>query len=274
MTRIDLCGAWRFKSLNDPDWMEASVPGTVLSDLLAHGAIPDPFIADHEFVACEQTRKDWIYARDFDLDAETLAMEHLVLHAEGLMTQVKVSLNGTLLGSCDNMHRWWEWDIRELSREGTNHLELHFASSLAHAEARQRECPTWSVNGVPGFQHVRQSHHTFGWDWGPVLPDMGIFRPVRVTAWSGYRLERCYVRQHHREGRVDLEILIHLDRAANHVVYALALLQSPSGAAPVEAGGVFEPGQPPAPCESRSMNRNSGGPPGWEGNRSTVWTWQ
>lgn len=31
---------------------------------------------------------------------------------------------------------------------------------------------------VPGYQHIRKAHCMFGWDWGPKLPDLGIWRSI------------------------------------------------------------------------------------------------
>ncbi len=43
-----LAGAWEFRQAGTEEWLPASVPGGVHTDLLALGRIPDPFVADNE----------------------------------------------------------------------------------------------------------------------------------------------------------------------------------------------------------------------------------
>ena len=37
---------------------------------------------------------------------------------------------------------------------------------------------------IPGFRAIRKSASMFGWDWGPQLPDEGIWRSVRLEAYE------------------------------------------------------------------------------------------
>jgi beta-mannosidase len=48
MNTITLNGPWNFSKLNDPEWLPASVPGCVHTDLLAAEQIPDPYYRDNE----------------------------------------------------------------------------------------------------------------------------------------------------------------------------------------------------------------------------------
>ena len=43
-----LTGAWSFRRVGTEEWMSASVPGGVHTDLLNPGKIPDPFVSDNE----------------------------------------------------------------------------------------------------------------------------------------------------------------------------------------------------------------------------------
>ncbi|WP_330587647.1 beta-mannosidase [Anaerocolumna sedimenticola] len=45
----------------------------------------------------------------------------------------------------------------------------------------------------------------FGWDWGPRLPDAGIWRDVRILGIDGGRFEQVYIKQNHEKGKVTLE---------------------------------------------------------------------
>ena len=43
VTEIELNENWSFKKVNDTQWKEATVPGTVHTDLIASGEIAAPF---------------------------------------------------------------------------------------------------------------------------------------------------------------------------------------------------------------------------------------
>ena len=57
-----------------------------------------------------------------------------------------------------------------------------------------------------GFANLRKAHCMFGWDWGPHLPDAGIWRPVYLLGVNGAKLDSVHIRQHHQHGRVKLTL--------------------------------------------------------------------
>lgn len=59
-----------------------------------------------------------------------------------------------------------------------------------------------------------------GWDWGPRLPDMGIFRPVEIAAYDTDAIEDVHVLQNHGEKGVELEIAVTTKKAAWAELYA------------------------------------------------------
>ena len=48
MKTLSLAGAWEFRQSDSEEWLPATVPGGVHTDLLALGRIPDPFVSDNE----------------------------------------------------------------------------------------------------------------------------------------------------------------------------------------------------------------------------------
>ena len=92
------------------------------------------------------------------------------------------------------MHRTWVYQVKELVKEGENLLELHIASPVKFIEAykpeKGREIHLTNTGTTPGSQYIRKAHSMFGWDWGPQLPDTGIWRPVELCAFSGARIAR------------------------------------------------------------------------------------
>ena len=46
-----------------------------------------------------------------------------------------------------------------------------------------------------GFPKIRKGHYMFGWDWGPRLPDAGIWKAVELCPVQSARLTRSYISQ-------------------------------------------------------------------------------
>jgi beta-mannosidase len=56
-----------------------------------------------------------------------------------------------------------------------------------------------------GFPLLRKAHCMFGWDWGPRLPDAGIWRDISLVGIETARIESVYVTQAHDNRRVTLQ---------------------------------------------------------------------
>ncbi len=105
------------------------------------------------------------------------------------------------------MHRTWEWNAKPLLHAGENDIRVIFFSPLRYIAAENEKRPCWqSSDATPGFPHIRKTHCQFGWDWGPRLPDAGIWRDISLLAVSGGRVPNVRIRQEHGEGRVTLKI--------------------------------------------------------------------
>ena len=63
-----------------------------------------------------------------------------------------------------------------------------------------------SEHCMDGFPQIRKAHCMFGWDWGPRLPDAGIWKNVFLQGVEKGRLESVYVAQEHEEQKVTLYI--------------------------------------------------------------------
>ena len=69
-----------------------------------------------------------------------------------------------------------------------NDILIRFDSPIVYALNEYEKRPCWGMtDAIPGFSHLRKAHSMFGWDWGPRLPDMGIFR-LSVSVRSHRRL--------------------------------------------------------------------------------------
>lgn len=205
--QMNLGGAWRMREADSETWHSAHVPGSVYADLMADGTMPDPFWRENELDAFERMKKDYVYQRTFTVTEAQLAHAHVELVCEGLDTLAHVSLNGREIAFADNMHITWVWDVKEQLHAGENTLEIRFDSPILYCAKKAEEAPGWeSSDATPGFRHLRKAHCMFGWDWGPRLPDAGIWRPIFLRTWDAARLENALMLQAHHDGVVDVTI--------------------------------------------------------------------
>lgn len=205
--QVNLGGAWRMREADSQTWHSAHVPGSVYADLMADGTMPDPFWRENELDAFKRMKKDYVYQRAFTVTEAQLAHAHVELVCEGLDTLAHVSLNGREIAFADNMHITWVWDVKEQLHAGENALEIRFDSPILYCAKKAEEAPGWeSSDATPGFRHLRKAHCMFGWDWGPRLPDAGIWRPIFLRTWDTARLENALMLQAHHDGVVDVTI--------------------------------------------------------------------
>jgi beta-mannosidase len=222
-------GAWQFRQCGTNEWSPATVPGGVHTDLLALDKIPDPFVADNELKVMWVAEKDWEYRRSFTVNADLLAEENVSLVCDGLDTIADVYLNGTYLGHAENMFRRWEWDVKALLREGSNELGITFGSPVHYITAKQAQLPLQSGSGsIPGGPHLRKAPCHWGWDWGPKLPPIGVWKDIRLEGFS-VRFENVHLRQTLDFKHANINADIHAHGTGKAEIKASMKVTSPDG---------------------------------------------
>ena len=202
MISQSLGGAWQLRQDGSNEWLAAQIPGGVHTDLMAAGRIADPFVGDEELRVQWVAERDWEYRRTFHVDAAVTAQERLALVFDGLDTLAEVRLNGELLGRADNMFRSWRWDAAGRVRPGDNEVAVLFRSAVRRgAELNAVRALDRPKETLPGGPYLRKAPCHFGWDWGPRLPNTGIWQDVRLEGWSTARLEDVRIEQTVEGGR-------------------------------------------------------------------------
>ena len=164
----------------------ATVPGSIHTDLLAAGLIADPYLDDNEHLQAWIGACDWEYRTTFEWRDEGFDRAELVF--EGLDTVARVELNGTVIAETRNMHRTYRAEVRSLLQHGDNELRVTFASPVRYADRESLEQGYRPhVNHHP-YNAIRKMACNFGWDWGPDVATVGLWRPVSLQSWSEVRL--------------------------------------------------------------------------------------
>ncbi|TCL70082.1 beta-mannosidase [Hydrogenispora ethanolica] len=211
MMKLQLNGAWRMRRTGQPEWLAATVPGSVFNDLLTAGRIADPFYRDNEDQAKEIAAYDYEYEREFEVDRAVLDSDKVFLVCEGLDTFTEITVNDRYLAATDNMFRRYELDVKSLLKLWTNVIRVTVRSPLRYIEEKDREQPLYHATGsMAGYPYLRKAHYMFGWDWGPQIPDAGIWRPLSLCAYRDARIEDVYITQDHGDDGVFLDIRVRL----------------------------------------------------------------
>lgn len=199
--------SWQFRdATKQSTWRSAVVPGCIHTDLRRHQLIPDPFWGTNELDLQWIEERDWEYRATFNVPAGLLAEDVVELVADGLDTLATVRLNGRLVARTENMFTGHRREVKPLLRAGKNELTIRFGSAMKYIRTHRLEHEPREFNDPVGrSQVIRKQPCQFGWDWGPRFVTAGIWRDIRLEAWTGNRLENVRVTQTHRkDGSVTL----------------------------------------------------------------------
>ena len=212
----------------------ATVPGSVHTDLLAAGLIPDPYLDDNERLLAWIGQASWRYRLGFEWSDQ--GFERVDLAFDGIDTIADITLNGQVVASTRNMHRRYRFPVRELLREGSNELIVDFASPIRTADAE-----SLAIGYRPHVNHhpynaIRKMACSFGWDWGIDTASSGVWRPVTLHSWSGARIAsvRPLARLDGDTGR--LEAHVEIERASAGAVELAVRCGDQETTISVEAG--------------------------------------
>lgn len=206
---------WQLVNPLTQQQIPATVPGNVFTDLMQAGIIPDPFFGTNEDSVQWVAAQGWTYQTSFEVHPTLAEYDQLQLLFEGIDSHARVFLNDSLLLHTDNMFRSWQVDVKKLLLQGPNLLRVEFVPADSIIRLKSQQTPF----ALPEERaRIRKGPYQFGWDWGPTLPTMGIWKPVKLLAWSKARIESHTIHQlavDSNEARLmlDVEIESRVERA-------------------------------------------------------------
>lgn len=203
---------WVFRACGEGEWLPASVPGTVHTDLLRSGMIEQPFYGTNEHDLQWIDKKDWEYRTVIHLgeDWQTLAVTEL--NFAGLDTYADVYVNQAHVLSADNMFRAWTVNVKEVLQAGQNEIRIVFRSVVTEDLPKLTELgyPLPAPNDqseLGGLQEqrisvfARKAPYHYGWDWGPRFLTSGIWREAVLTGRDAAEIKDLYIRQNKVNGQ-------------------------------------------------------------------------
>lgn len=221
---------WEFRQAGASTWLPATVPGGVHTDLLAAGLIPDPFVSDNEKRVQWVAEADWQYRYRFASNSELLAEDQVWLVCDGLDTLAALTLNGQEIGRTANMFRQYRWEVKSLLSPlaGVNELLILFSSPVKFAAQHQTARPLPGVSqAIPGGPYLRKAPCQFGWDWGPQLPPVGIWKTIRFEGYRHGCIDKVHLRQHHMDGKVTITARVEVKKWSEEPLEVVLRVTSP-----------------------------------------------
>jgi len=216
------------------EWIDVSIPGDLYVALHAAGRLPDPF-GDRTEPECAWVKdREWWWCNDFDAPSRA-SNQRLILDFEGLDTFATVWLNGEILGSTDNMFRAWSFDIGDRVIPGSNRLVVSFTPTSTVIV--DKSMPVWSIISDPIGEtkrnFIRKAQFGWGWDWGPRLPTIGIWKAVTlrvetIAAIEAVKFTTYDISAERDRAAVSVDVVIDAF-SSDAVLTADIVLRDPSG---------------------------------------------
>ncbi|MBQ8876334.1 MAG: glycoside hydrolase family 2 protein [Clostridia bacterium] len=231
MEKFLLNGKWRIKS-NSYDTV-GEVPGSVYSALLKNGLMEDPFYRDNERKALAIMDEEFVFTKEFSY---VKSSKKILLVCEGIDTLCDLYINGQFVAHTDNMHRAYVFDVTQYLVDGDNVIKAVFPSYDAYIKAKRKEkmISSGSCATMLGFSYVRKANYMSGWDWGPMLPDAGIWKDIYLIDGDLPRITDVRILQRHENGKAFVRVNAETSAPAEVVLKIIA----PDGKETVLQNGV------------------------------------
>ncbi len=171
-------------------WIEARVPGEIHLDLKRAGMMPEPLESTNAPKCRWPEKKSWWYRTSLTASPGLLAHERIELIFEGLDLYAQVFLNGKLVGEAQNAFVPAVYDAKPFLKRGHNDLMVRLTVGTELADVgvnpiRYTSEEPYRNRYFDGMGQLRKAQFSYGWDWVDSLPNIGIWRSVRIEGRSG-----------------------------------------------------------------------------------------
>ena len=233
--------------------LRAVVPGVVHQDLIREGLLRHPDDGDGEAEQSWVGRSDWTWTRPLelgDLPAEVDRGDVIELVFDSIDTVGTVRIGERSPGEVENQFHPHRFRLRPEEIAAGSMIEVSLRSPMEELDRRVDRYGDRPINadgewGV--YSYLRKAACSFGWDWGPKCPSLGLPGGVRIEAWRDVAIEAIrplVVECEERRAVVDVAVDLRLDRdtAGTGPLQVEVVLEAPDGrrfadATPVEPVG-------------------------------------
>ena len=177
--KIILNGVWNVEDSLSEFNFEGKVPGSVQADLIERNLFPHPYVGKNELKFRNLEERDWTYEREFTVDRIDEKMKYELVF-EGIDTVARIFLNGIFVGETMNMFMEYRFDVKDKLKVGSNILRVEMISPVRYAKILENNFGRLKLHRNTFRVYIRKAQYSFGWDWGPRIPVVGIWKDVYI----------------------------------------------------------------------------------------------
>jgi beta-mannosidase len=201
------------------EWLPATVPGNVRTDLLTAGRIEDPFYGTNNEDSQWVDAHDWWYARPLDLSLTP--GQRAFVSFEGIDYISAVYLDEEELGRHEGMFSRQVYEITGLVRPHGSELAVRIwgSDSLPQPELSRWE-GLWSPvakalqrgrEAFPPRSATLKCQMGFGWDFAPRMRSMGLWDDVALIVTRSVFLQDVWIEAHPEDHGARVTVRLTLD---------------------------------------------------------------
>ena len=222
MRTLNLAGKWKVRDMplackgasglkrvtkTRSGWLPAKVPGEIHLDLMRAGCMEEPLLSLNAKKSRWPEKRSWWFTRSFEVTSPFLQHECQQLVFEGLDLYAQVFLNGEFVGESKNAFVPCILDVRHrLKRRNKLVVRLTSGEEMVDESLRLKGSDREKRQAFRGISHLRKPQFTYGWDWVDVLPNIGIWRAVRLEGHSGITLHDVSFNTRLHDGAASLDV--------------------------------------------------------------------
>ena len=193
-TEVQASGEELSRPYDATDWMDATVPGTVLASYVNVGAVHHPNYKENEFfISDNYFYEDFWYRNTFDAKVNT---PQQFLHFRGVNLKAAVYLNGEFVDSIIGAFREKALDVTGILKNGRNDLAVKIVRNNNYGRVKDYSGFNPRQNGGNIGADNPTMHATTGWDWIPAVRgrNIGIYDEVFIKYTGEVTVEDPFVR--------------------------------------------------------------------------------
>ena len=179
---------WQLRREGSDTWIQATVPGTVLTSYMNIGAVPDNRYDDNMRQISESFfNSDFWYRTTIEYKPSANKQQHTYLNFDGINWKANILLNGEKIGRIDGAFIRSRIDITKKLKSGANKLEVHVIKNAHFGVVKQKNLQNTDLNGGELGADNPTFHASIGWDWITNTPgrEIGIWNDVYLTHDNG-----------------------------------------------------------------------------------------
>lgn len=179
---------WQLRRDGSEGWIEATVPGTVLTSYMNIGAVPDNCYANNMREISESFfNSDFWYRTIINHQLSVNRGKHIYLNFDGINWKAEVWLNNEMIGRIDGAFMRGRFDITDKLKEGENQLQVRVIKNEHIGAVKIKTAQNTDTNGGILGADNPTFHASIGWDWITSVPgrEVGIWNDVYLTEDGG-----------------------------------------------------------------------------------------